>query len=95
MWTQWGISVRPGLERLRDPAAKGNYDDIDLFSDGYRKYAYQILLMEEFKRKGGGDFSITKGNDARRRVAIAIVDDRGIRERKLERSRRGKNIRRN
>ena len=46
--------IRPGLERLRDQAAAGAIDrlyvlDPDRFS---RKYAYQILMLEELTRHG-------------------------------------------
>ena len=46
--------VRPGLERLRDQAAAGAIDrlymlDPDRFS---RKYAYQILMLEELAHHG-------------------------------------------
>jgi site-specific DNA recombinase len=46
--------VRPGLERLRDQAAAGAIDrlyvlDPDRFS---RKYAYQVLILEELARHG-------------------------------------------
>ena len=48
------ILARPGLERLRDQAAAGVIDrlyvlDPDRFS---RKYAYQVLILEEFIRCG-------------------------------------------
>src|SRR4051794_16233233 len=48
------ILARPGLERLRDQAAAGAIDrlyvlDPDRFS---RKYAYQVLLLEELDRCG-------------------------------------------
>ena len=48
------ILVRPGLERLRDQAAAGVIDrlymlDPDRFS---RKYAHQVLLLEELTRCG-------------------------------------------
>jgi site-specific DNA recombinase len=48
------ILVRPGLERLRDQAAAGTIDrlyvlDPDRLS---RKYAYQVLLLEELDRCG-------------------------------------------
>src|SRR3954454_4047088 len=48
------ILVRPGLERLRDQAAAGAIDrlyvlDPDRFS---RKYAYQVLLLEELDHCG-------------------------------------------
>ena len=48
------ILTRPGLERLRDQAAAGVIDrlyvlDPDRFS---RKYAYQVLILEELTRCG-------------------------------------------
>src|SRR4051795_3662407 len=48
------ILMRPGLERLRDQAAAGAIDrlyvlDPDRFS---RKYAYQVLILEELARCG-------------------------------------------
>src|SRR6516164_1902924 len=48
------ILTRPGLERLRDQAAAGVIDrlyvlDPDRFS---RKYAYQVLMLEELSRCG-------------------------------------------
>src|SRR5215467_14168131 len=46
--------VRPGLERLRDLAAEGKLEAILVYSPDRlsRKYAYQILLTEEFVRNG-------------------------------------------
>src|SRR5512135_2834550 len=48
------ILARPGLERLRDQAAAGAIDRLyvlnpDRFS---RKYAYQVLILEELTRCG-------------------------------------------
>jgi site-specific DNA recombinase len=48
------VLVRPGLERLRDQAAAGVIDrlyvlDPDRLS---RKYAYQVLILEELTRRG-------------------------------------------
>jgi site-specific DNA recombinase len=48
------LLLRPGLERLRDQAAAGSFDrlyvqDPDRFS---RKYAYQVLILEELARCG-------------------------------------------
>src|SRR3954468_22266210 len=48
------VLARPGLERLRDQAAAGAIDrlyvlDPDRFS---RKYAYQVLILEELTRCG-------------------------------------------
>ena len=46
--------VRPGLERVRDMAADGQIDTVLVYSPDRlsRKYAYQVLLMEEFLRNG-------------------------------------------
>ena len=46
--------VRPGLERLRDLAAEGQLPAVLVYAPDRlsRKYAYQILLMEEFARNG-------------------------------------------
>src|SRR5262252_7170366 len=42
--------VRPGLERVRDLAAEGQIDAVLVYSPDRlsRKYAYQVLLIEEF-----------------------------------------------
>jgi len=46
--------VRPGLERLRDLAAEGQIEALLVYSPDRlsRKYAYQVLLCEEFVRYG-------------------------------------------
>jgi len=46
--------VRPGLERVRDLAAQGQLDTLLVYSPDRlsRKYAYQVLLLEEFARAG-------------------------------------------
>jgi len=46
--------VRPGLEQLRDLAAEGHIQAVLIHSPDRlsRKYAYQVLLMEEFARNG-------------------------------------------
>ena len=46
--------VRPGLERLRDLAAEGQLEAVLVYSPDRlsRKYAYQVLLIEEFARNG-------------------------------------------
>jgi site-specific DNA recombinase len=48
------ILRRPGLERLRDLAAEGQLEVILVHSPDRlsRKYAYQVLLIEEFARHG-------------------------------------------
>jgi len=46
--------IRPGLERLRDLAAQGHVDTVLVYSPDRlsRKYAYQVLVLEEFARHG-------------------------------------------
>lgn len=46
--------VRPALERLRDLIAAGGVDRLYVHSPDRlaRKYAYQVLLMDEFQRSG-------------------------------------------
>ena len=48
------ILNRPDLERLRDLAAEGQIETILVYSPDRlsRRYAYQVLLMEEFARHG-------------------------------------------
>ena len=46
--------ARPGLERLRDLAAEGQIEVVLIYAPDRlsRKYAYQVLLLEEFSRHG-------------------------------------------
>ncbi len=46
--------ARPGLERLRDLAAEGQIQVLLIYGPDRlsRKYAYQVLLLEEFSRHG-------------------------------------------
>src|SRR6266540_3135103 len=46
--------VRPALERLRDVAAAGGIDRLYVHSPDRlaRKYAYQVVLLDEFQRAG-------------------------------------------
>jgi len=46
--------IRPGLERLRDLASEGQIETLLIYSPDRlsRKYAYQVLLTEEFSRNG-------------------------------------------
>jgi site-specific DNA recombinase len=48
------ILARPGLEALRDLAAEGQIGAALIYSPERlsRKYAYQVLLAEEFSRCG-------------------------------------------
>lgn len=45
---------RPGLERIRDLAAEGQIQAVLVHAPDRlsRKYAYQVLLIEEFARQG-------------------------------------------
>lgn len=46
--------IRPGLEKIRDLAAEGQIETVLIYSPDRlsRKYAYQVLLVEEFSRHG-------------------------------------------
>ena len=46
--------ARPALERLRDRAAEGGFEILYVHSPDRlaRRYAYQVLLMEEFSQHG-------------------------------------------
>jgi len=46
--------IRPGLEQVRDLAAEGQIENVLIYSPDRlsRKYAYQVLLVEEFARHG-------------------------------------------
>src|SRR5262245_8394188 len=48
------ILARPGLERIRDQAAAGAIDRVYMFDPDRlsRKYAYQVLILEELNRCG-------------------------------------------
>ncbi|MEX0448099.1 recombinase family protein [Xenorhabdus sp. SGI246] len=52
--------LRPGLERLRDLVAEGQLQAVLVYSPDRlsRKYAYQVLLIEEFTRNGVETFFI-------------------------------------
>jgi site-specific DNA recombinase len=45
---------RPGLDRLRDAAAAAEFDIVAVYSPDRlaRRYAYQVLLLEEFRKAG-------------------------------------------
>lgn len=48
------VLVRPALERLRDAIAAGEIDRVYVLAPDRlaRRYAYQVLLVEEFRRAG-------------------------------------------
>ena len=88
--------VRPGLERLRDLVATGTLDRVYVYAPDRlaRRYAYQVLLLDEFRR-GGAEVVFLN-----RPIGVSSEDDlllqvQGMvaeyeRAQILERSRRGK-----
>jgi site-specific DNA recombinase len=88
--------VRPGLERLRDLAAEGQVETILVYAPDRlsRKYAYQILLVEEFARNGV-EIVFVKAPQSATPEDQLLVQFQGMiaeyeRAQILERSRRGK-----
>src|SRR3954468_5408358 len=90
------ILVRPGLERLRDQAAAGVIDrlyvlDPDRLS---RKYAYQVLILEELTSRGVEVVFLCNplGHDPAENLLLQVQGMIAEYERAkiLERSRRGK-----
>jgi site-specific DNA recombinase len=67
--------VRPALERLRDVIAAGGIDRLYVHSPDRlaRKYAYQILLVDEFRRAGVEVADV----DGIERTAVTRVEVRG------------------
>jgi site-specific DNA recombinase len=57
--------VRPALERLRDIVAQGLVEVVLCYSPDWlaRKYAYQVLLLEELAR-GGAEVRFVRGRQA-------------------------------
>src|SRR3954454_25141480 len=87
---------RPGLERVRDLAAEGQIQIVLAYSPDRlsRKYAYQILLMEEFARHGV-ETRFVKSPQGEGAGDQRLVQFQGMiaeyeRAQILERSRRGK-----
>src|SRR4051812_21066141 len=88
--------VRPGLERVRDLAAEGQIEAVLVYAPDRlsRKYAYQILLIEELARHGV-DTVFLKAPQAATAEDQLLVQFQGMiaeyeRTQILERSRRGK-----
>jgi site-specific DNA recombinase len=87
---------RPGLERVRDLAAEGQIQVVLVYSPDRlsRKYAYQILLMEEFTRHGVETLFVKspQGNSPEDQLLVQFQGMIAEYERAqiLERSRRGK-----
>jgi len=87
---------RPGLERVRDLAAEGQIQVVLVYSPDRlsRKYAYQILLIEEFSRNGVETRFVNAPRGATAEDQL-LVQFQGMiaeyeRAQILERSRRGK-----
>lgn len=87
---------RPGLERIRDLAAEGQIQVVLVYSPDRlsRKYAYQILLIEEFSRNGVETRFVNapRGTTAEDQLLVQFQGMIAEYERAqiLERSRRGK-----
>jgi len=88
--------VRPGLERVRDLAAEGQIDAVLVYSPDRlsRKYAYQVLLIEEFVRNNVQTLFIKSPQTATPEDQLLLQFQGMIAEYEraqiLERSRRGK-----
>jgi site-specific DNA recombinase len=88
--------IRPGLERVRDLAAEGHLDAVLLYAPDRlsRRYAYQILLIEEFARAGVETLFIRSPRTATAEDQLLLQFQGMIAEYEraqiLERSRRGK-----
>ena len=88
--------VRPGLERVRDLAADGQIQAVLVFSPDRlsRKYAYQVLLTEEFSRHGVETVFVKAPQSATPEDQLLLQFQGMIAEYEraqiLERSRRGK-----
>jgi site-specific DNA recombinase len=90
------ILERPGLERVRDLAAEGQIQVVLAYAPDRlsRKYAYQILLIEEFARHGVETLFVKapQGDSAEDQLLVQFQGMIAEYERAqiLERSRRGK-----
>jgi site-specific DNA recombinase len=88
--------VRPALERLRDGIAAGSIDQVYLHSPDRlaRKYAYQMILVEEFQRAGTEVIFLNRhvGETPEDQLLLQVqgVVAEYERAKILERSRRGK-----
>jgi site-specific DNA recombinase len=88
--------LRPGLERLRDLSASGGIERLYVHSPDRlaRKYAYQVLLIDEFPRMGiEGVFlhrELSQRPEDALRLQVQGLVAEYERAKILERSRRGK-----
>jgi site-specific DNA recombinase len=88
--------ARPGLERLRDLVSEGQVEIVLVHSPDRlsRRYAYQVLLLEEFSRQGV-EVRFLKGNAGQSPEEQLLVQFQGMiaeyeRAQITERCRRGK-----
>jgi site-specific DNA recombinase len=88
--------ARPGLERLRDLVSEGQVEIVLVHSPDRlsRRYAYQVLLLEEFSRQGI-EVRFLKGNAGQTPEEQLLVQFQGMiaeyeRAQITERCRRGK-----
>src|ERR1700747_183568 len=63
--------IRPGLEKVRDLAAEGQIDAVLVYSPDRlsRKYAYQVLLIEELARHNVQTVFIKAPRQQRRKIS--------------------------
>ncbi len=93
------ILVRPGLDQLRDLSSEGQIETILIYSPDRlsRKYAYQVLLLEEFTTYGSEVIFLKsiKGDTPEDRLLLQFQGMIAEYERAqiAERSRRGKKYR--
>ncbi|MDO9112062.1 MAG: recombinase family protein [Desulfatirhabdiaceae bacterium] len=91
--------VRPGLEKVRDLAAEGHIQAVLVYSPDRlsRKYAYQVLLTEEFSRYSVDTVFVNAPQSATPEDQLLLQFQGMIAEYEraqiLERSRRGKRYR--
>src|SRR6266403_2751350 len=90
------VLARPGLERLRDLVAEGCIETLFVYAPDRlsRKYAYQVLLLEEFSRCGAETIFLKSagGDNPEERLLVQFQGMIAEYERAqiAERTRRGK-----
>ena len=89
--------VRPGLEKLRDNIAAGAIDKVYIHSPDRlsRKYAYQMILVEEFEKSGVDIVFLNHQNDNANPESNLLLQMQGMiseyeRSKIMERHRRGR-----
>src|SRR2546430_6661145 len=93
------VLARPGLERLRDLAAEGQIEAVLIYAPDRlsRKYAYQVLLIEEFSRHGVETLFLKSGSGETPEERLLLQFQGMIAEYEraqiAERTRRGKRYR--